>query len=193
MAAFFQAIGLGDGLGLGTPNFFVEPADRSSMRGVRGAMFRNLLIALAALPLTLASASALACPRGDGNIDRVITRPIDRESNRVRAAELDRQARVLDQQAVSHTARAESARAAAQRLQEVVPVNFGEARDIILDRIDSLLERAAVETGEARSLRVRASQLRAEASRLRQFQERDNGTWRRRAPSSAPVVTGVDI
>lgn len=109
----------------------------------------------------------------------VVTRP---DNALIRAAELEREARAVDQRAVFHASRAESARAAVARLQDVLPASFGEERDAIFERIDALLERAAAETGEARTLRLRASELRAQASRLRQGQG-PGGGWNKRRVS----------
>jgi hypothetical protein len=146
-------------------------------------MVRTTLMVLSALPLMLASADAAACRMRPGNVTvaPVVNRP---DSAHARAAALERQARSVDQQAVAHASRAELARATAARLEEILPASFGEQREAIFERIDALLERAAVETGEARTLRLRASDLRSEAARLRAS---NGGTWRRDVPRSTAV------
>lgn len=172
-------------------------------------MLRTTLPLLAALSVFVAafsaSADALACERTNVDDvvirdrvvrDRVNVRPIAVDETLARAAELDREARMAEQRAGAHASRAQSLRQAAATLEENVPVSFGEAREVILERIDALLERAALETGQARSERVRAGELRAEAARLRQLARGNGGGgWRGKRSLPADVVTpqAVDI
>lgn len=158
---------------------------------------RRLTLAVSVgLSLLVTSAAALACPRGENVIsDRVVERRDVRVDALTQAAALEADARTSDQRALAHTQRAASLRAAADALQENVPVAFGDAREAILERIDALLERAAVETGEARTERLRASQLRAQAARLR-AQVRNGGGgggWRGRGRPVDDVVVPVPV
>lgn len=159
---------------------------------------RTLVLAaatLAAAFVSTFSADSAAC----GRVNPVIERPVVRRDNgnALRAAQLERQARNIDQQASEHLARARQMQAKAEALEEAVPASFGDAREVILARIDFLLEQAASENGQARMLRVRASELRAEAARLRQLSNGNgNGNgWRgrRSAPASDNASGSFDI
>lgn len=155
---------------------------------------------------TLVAGSAFACPTGEERVDRRVTTdrfivrndPPNRNAELfARAAQLEADARNLDVDASQRTARAASLRQAAQALEDIVPTAFGDTRNVILARIDSLLEQAAGETGQARLSRLRATQFRAEANRLRvQAGGGGGGGWRgkRSAPVSSDVVgPGLNI
>lgn len=145
------------------------------------------LSALTAFSVLAVAADASACRRP---VNPVVSRPTS--DNLIRASQLESQARVIEQQAVTLASRAESTRRAAFALEEAVPASFGEVRDAIVARIDALLERAAIETGQARTLRVRASELRAQAQRLRQNSE-GGGGWRGRGVERPTASDAVDI
>jgi hypothetical protein len=150
------------------------------------------LVALASVAFALSvftvSADASACRRPvfDPVSDRVSN------VNLQRAVQLEREAQMVERQASNHAMRAEQARRTAQALEDAIPASFGEAREVILARIDALFERAAIETGEARSLRLRASELRSEAQRLRRLGSGGGGGWRG-GRVGAPSSQAVDI
>jgi hypothetical protein len=153
-----------------------------------------LVSGVAAVCVFVGSADASACDRQSNVIDRpVVDRVVRNDDALVRAAQLEREARFADQEASTHAARAQSARTTAQALEEAIPASFGDAREVILARIDALLERAALETGEMRVARVRASELRAEAQRLRARVGNGNGGWRGKRSSAPQQSSALDI